>query len=154
MLHSYETDWNLLTRLQGMRWVSLWSVPKKQYDKNVSRTHYNVGDTVWYLINRIKWVRDKVMKPLPSYKGPYVIQTQAVQLQDDSRQQLGVHTRGSVATYRGLAPDLDAGLQDSDLDLPNLFMDEQNSDNGSEKEADFASDTTYFVSGSATPDGV
>ena len=75
---------------------------KKQYDKNVARIHNNVGDTVWYLINRIKWVRDKVMKPLPSYKGPYVIQTQAVQLQDDSRQQLGVHTRRSMATCRDL----------------------------------------------------
>lgn len=53
-----------------------------------------------------------------------------------------------------LSPDLDAGLHDSDLDLPNLFMDDQNSDNGIEKDAGLASDITYFVSGSATPHGV
>ncbi len=46
---------------------------KKQYDKRAARTHYKVGDAVWYLVKGTKRVKDKIRKFLPNYDGPYFI---------------------------------------------------------------------------------
>ncbi|KAK3522786.1 hypothetical protein QTP86_034652 [Hemibagrus guttatus] len=46
---------------------------KKHYDKRAARTHYKVGDAVWFLIKGTKRVKNKIRKFLPNYDGPYFI---------------------------------------------------------------------------------
>ncbi|KAK3534251.1 hypothetical protein QTP86_008286 [Hemibagrus guttatus] len=46
---------------------------KKHYDKRAARTHYKVGDAVWYLVKGTKRVKSKIRKFLPNYDGPYFI---------------------------------------------------------------------------------
>ncbi|XDV34397.1 hypothetical protein PO909_004558, partial [Leuciscus waleckii] len=46
---------------------------KKQYYKNVARTHYKVGDAVWYLIKGTKRMKNKIRKFLPAFEGPYFV---------------------------------------------------------------------------------
>lgn len=75
---------------------------KKQYDKNCCRTHYQVGDAVWYLIKGTRKVKNKVKKFLPSYEGPFFILGQL----DDLvyRIQKGPKTKVKVVHHDQLKP--------------------------------------------------
>uniref|UniRef100_A0A3B1IQI2 Gypsy retrotransposon integrase-like protein 1 n=1 Tax=Astyanax mexicanus TaxID=7994 RepID=A0A3B1IQI2_ASTMX len=122
---------------------------KKQYDKNVLKNRYEVGEAVWHLVKGTKRVRNKVRKFLPSYEGPYFVLGQL----DDLvyRIQKNPKTRAKVVHHDKLKPyhsripldnswvlkhaeawqpvevpppTLDESVP-SDLNLSNLFMDQQ-----------------------------
>ena len=75
---------------------------KRQYDKICCRTHYNVGDAVWYLIKGTKKFKNKVRKFLPSYEGPFFVLGQL----DDLvyRIQKGPKTKVKVVHHNQLKP--------------------------------------------------
>ena len=75
---------------------------KRQYDKNCCRTHYNVGDAVWYLIKGTKKFKNRVRKFLPSYEGPFFVLGQL----DDLvyRIQKGPKTKVKVVHHDQLKP--------------------------------------------------
>nr|XP_061825306.1 uncharacterized protein LOC133612154 [Nerophis lumbriciformis] len=75
---------------------------KRQYDKNCYRTHYNIGDAVWYLIKGTKQSKNKVRKFLPSYEGPFFVLGQL----DDLvyRIQKGPRTKVKVVHHDQLKP--------------------------------------------------
>ncbi|XP_037834631.1 uncharacterized protein LOC112450568 [Kryptolebias marmoratus] len=46
---------------------------KRQYNKNMYKLQYKVGEAVWLLIKGTKKVRNRIRKFLPSYEGPYFV---------------------------------------------------------------------------------
>ncbi|XP_061754270.1 uncharacterized protein LOC133551511 isoform X2 [Nerophis ophidion] len=118
---------------------------KRQYDKNCYRTHYNIGDAVWYLIKGTRPSRNKVRKFLPSYEGPFFVLGQlhdlVYRIQKGPRTKVKVVHHDQLKPYRcrdpldntwvleqapkwipmEVSPPDDIDLADSLLGLPQLF---------------------------------
>lgn len=131
---------------------------KKQYDKNVARTHYKVGDAVWYLIKGTKRVQNKIRKFLPAYEGPYFIlghlDDMVYRIQKGPKTKVKVvhhdklkpyHSRQPLENswvFKSLeawqpqevpTPSLGVNFSDLDLGLTHLFAEEPVNDSGMEQ---------------------
>ncbi|XP_053742608.1 uncharacterized protein LOC128771288 [Synchiropus splendidus] len=77
---------------------------KRQYDKSCCRTHYQIGDAVWYLIKGTRNVKNRVRKFLPSYEGPYFILGQlddlVYRIQKNPRTKVKVVHHDQLKPYR------------------------------------------------------
>lgn len=122
---------------------------KKQYDKRAARTHYKIGDAVWYLVKGTKRVKNKIRKFLPNYDGPYFIlghlDDLVYRIQRSPRAKVKVVHHDKLKPYHSRqplenswvfkdsevwqpqevpAPNLEADGAELDLDLSGLFTEE------------------------------
>ncbi|KAK3521358.1 hypothetical protein QTP70_003433 [Hemibagrus guttatus] len=125
---------------------------KKHYDKRAARTHYKVGDAVWYLVKGTKRVKNKIRKFLPNYDGPYFIlghlDDLVYRIQRSPRAKVKVVHHDKLKPYHSRqplenswvfkdsevwqpqevpAPNLEADGAELDLDLSGLFTEGNNS---------------------------
>ncbi|KAL6458845.1 hypothetical protein MHYP_G00323170 [Metynnis hypsauchen] len=144
---------------------------KKQYDKNVHHTSYNIGDAVWHLVKGTKRVRNKVRKFLP--EGPYFVLGQlddlVYRIQKNPKTKVKVVHHDKLKPYHSrtpldtswvhqyaeawqpeqvLPPALEGDTVTSELDLPSLFSDKPRCDN-----TDYVTDSpSSTLSGPEGPD--
>ncbi|KAK3508061.1 hypothetical protein QTP70_011856 [Hemibagrus guttatus] len=125
---------------------------KKHYDKRAARTHYKVGDAVWYIVKGTKRVKNKIRKFLPNYDGPYFIlghlDDLVYRIQRSPRAKVKVVHHDKLKPYHSQqplenswvfkdsevwqpqevpTPNLDADGAELDLDLSGLFTEGNNS---------------------------
>ncbi|KAK3524881.1 hypothetical protein QTP86_011082 [Hemibagrus guttatus] len=125
---------------------------KKHYDKRAARTHYKVGDAVWYIVKGTKRVKNKIRKFLPNYDGPYFIlghlDDLVYRIQRSPRAKVKVVHHDKLKPYHSQqplenswvfkdsevwqpqevpAPNLEADGAELDLDLSGLFTEGNNS---------------------------
>lgn len=81
---------------------------KRQYDKNCCRTHYKIGDPVWYVIKGTRHIKNRVKKFLPSYEGPFFVLGQlddlVYRIQKNPRSRVKVVHHDQLKHYRSRDP--------------------------------------------------